>query len=282
MLAVSGVLERPVFTVGSRQFRWSDAAEIVDWETVRRNAAVTGESVDDTAEEEAGKRWRYERSLVAGEEMEAWLDRWDLEVADWRAFVRRSVSSEKPSATEAGEREVWAEAVCSGELERAARDLAAREAATEAAGGMDALRVSACGERELEGLLAAMRADWIRVDCRTLTLQSENAAREAALCVRDDGLALAEVAEQAGAELAEHRLILGDTDPALSEALMSARTGELLGPLRVGERWVLILVEEKSDPTIDDLEIRQRLEQEAMRRALEREVVNRVRWHERV
>jgi len=282
VLAVSGVFERPVFTVGSRQFRWSDVAESVDWETLRRKAAVTGESVDDAAVEEAGKRWRYDRSLVAGEEMEAWLERWDLQVADWRAFVRRSAAGDAQPTGEAGEREIWAEAVCSGELERAARDLAAREAATEAAGGMDALHASACGEKELESLLASMRADWIRVDCRTLTLSSENAAREAALCVRDDGLPLAVVAEQAGAELAEHRLILGDTDKALSEALMSARTGELLGPLPVGERWVLILVEEKSDPTIDDLEIRQRLEQEAMRRALEREVVNRVRWHERV
>jgi hypothetical protein len=282
VLALSRVLDRQVFTVGSREFRWSDVAENVDWDALRRKAAVTGDAVDEVAAEEAGRRWRYDRNLVAGEEMEAWLEHWDLEVADWRAFIRRSVSTEAPATTEAGERELWAEAVCSGELERAARDLAAREAATEAAGGMDALRASVCSERELQGLLAAMRADWIRVDCRTLTLPSENAALEAALCVRDDGLALAEVAEQAGAELAAHRLILGDTDKAFSDALMSARTGELLGPLPVGERWVLILVEEKSDPTIDDLEIRQRLEQEAMRRALEREVVNRVRWHERV
>jgi hypothetical protein len=122
----------------------------------------------------------------------------------------------------------------------------------------------------------------LRVNCRTLTFDDEDAAREAALCVREDGMALAEVGLRAGVEVGEHRLMLGDTGPTLANALLSARPGEFVGPVASGDGYVLVLVEDKIQPSLDDLEIRQRLEQEAARRAIEREVVNRVRWHERV
>lgn len=275
MLVASGVVERPVFTVGRRQFRWADVAEEIDWTSVPRESGVPEEELN-----EAEARFRYARSLVAAEEMEAWLDRWELTVGDWRAYLRGTLDT--------SERSAWVAAVCSGTLERAAEELAAKAAAADATGEADldgAYRrfvADAVTPAALESLLDIRKADWVRVDCRTLLLPTEAAAREAALCVRDDGLSLAEVGAQAGVGMQEHALYLEDATDDLGKALLSARTGELLGPVPLADRFALVLVDDKRPPSLDDPEILRRAQEAARRRAIEREVVNRVTWHERV
>jgi hypothetical protein len=280
VLAVSGVLERPVFSVGRRKFRWVDVAKRLDWEALSRAASSSPREVSDAELAEAEAQFRYERSLVAAEEMESWLERWELTVGEWRQYMRGNLPG--------GERAGWVEAVCSGALERAAGELAARAAAAEATGEPDLERaynrflVEAITPEALGSLLEVRKADWIRVDCRTLVLLTEGAAREAALCVRDDGMALAEVAAQAGVEMREHSLYLEDAADELGKALLSARTGELLGPVSLADRHALVLVDDKVEPTLDDPAILRRVQEAARRRAIEREVVNRVTWHERV
>jgi hypothetical protein len=275
VLAVSGVLERPVFTVGRRPFRWADVAGRVDCESLERPASAAEGVLED-----AETRFRYERSLVAAEEMEAWLERWDLTVGEWRDYLRGTLAGD--------ERAAWVTAVCSGALEEAAQELAAKAAAAEAVGEPDLDRAydrfvaEAITPEALGSVLEARKSDWIRVDCRTLVLPTEAAAREAALCVRDDGMALAEVAAQAGVEMREHAVYLEDAADELGKALLSARTGELLGPITLADRHALVLVDDKVEPTLDDPEILRRVQQAARRRAIDREVVNRVTWHERV
>jgi hypothetical protein len=276
VLATPGVTERRLFTVGGREFRWADVTERVDWDALR----APDRELSDAGLDEAAARFRYDRNLVAAEEMEAWLDRWKLTVAQWRAYLRGTLPDDDQAP--------WVIAVCSGTLEREARQLADRAAAADALGEADLDRAyerfvaEAVTQAALESLLDARRADWIRVDCRTLILPTEAAAREAALCLRDDGMALAEVAAQAGVEMREHALFLEDAEGELGGALLSARTGELLGPIPLGDRFALVLVDGKVDPTLDDPEILRRAQEAARRRAIEREVVNRVTWHERV
>jgi hypothetical protein len=296
VLAVAGVLERRVFSVGGREFRWSDVADTADWDDLRRTAgnglaALAAAPPTDGEVQEAGARFRYDRNLVAGEEMEAWLRRWELTVQEWRGYLARTLARGRAGTAEAvepDERAVWAEAVCSGTLERLAQELAARAAAAQALGEDDLDRAfarfvaDAQDHRTLESLLEIRKADWLRVDCRTLVLDSETAAREAALCVRDDGMALAEVSAQAGVAMREHSLYVEDAADQLGKALLSARTGELLGPLPLADRYALVLVDGKVEPALDDPEILRRVQEAARRRAIEREVVSRVTWHERV
>jgi hypothetical protein len=272
VIATSGVLERPVFTVGRRQFRWQEVAE-------RLSAVPRSEPIDERELPDAEARFRYDRGLVAGEEMEAWLRRWELSVAEWRDYLRGALPDD--------ERGRWIAAICSGALERAAGELAARAAAADALGendldrGYDRFLADAVTPEVLRSLLVARSSDWLRVDCRTLVFDTEAAAREGALCIRDDGMALTEVAAQAGAEIREHSLHLEDAKGELGQALLSARVGELLGPLPLADRFALVLVDAKVDPTLDDPEILRRVQEAARRRAIEREVVNRVVWHER-
>jgi hypothetical protein len=211
-------------------------------------------------------------------------------VREWRDYLRRSIALKEASSSDladADDRLVWVEAVCSGTLERLAEGAAARAAASEALQeddldrAFERLLADAVAHDILESLLGTRKADWLRVDCRTLVFDTEAAAREASLCVRDDGLALSEVASQAGVEIREHSLHLEDAQGELGKALLSARTGELLGPLPLADRFALVLVDDKVEPSLEDPEILRRVQEAARSRAIEREVVNRVTWHER-
>ena len=102
---------------------------------VHRSAA-TGEAADRALIEGAAKQFRYDRGLLAGDDLEAWLVRWALRVGDWRDYLVRAslrerwpeeldrISIERAVEPEAVASAIWAEAVCSGELERWARTLA--------------------------------------------------------------------------------------------------------------------------------------------------------------
>jgi hypothetical protein len=90
-------LERPLFSVGGRTYRLGDVVraargwgELDDLErqTAEGSAALEqveseGFALDESAVEAAAIAWRYERRLLAADELEAWLARWELEPSDW-------------------------------------------------------------------------------------------------------------------------------------------------------------------------------------------------------
>ena len=190
---------------------------------------------------------------------------------------------------------VWTEAVCSGALAYFARELAARVAAAEAGGvapgpvesdlaRMDeehAAFVQAVLTPESAAKALELRSsDWVRLSYIALEFPAAAMASEAALLVREDGLTPADVADRAGVALQEREAFLEDVEPGLSESLLSAPTGDLVGPLPVENGFVLLCVSEKVAPKLADPLIQDRLQEEVPRRALEREVRNRVQWHE--
>jgi hypothetical protein len=309
MTAPQEVLERPVFSVGGHDYRWADvvaaAREWGRWDelerrTTERLAALDRVEIDEGDVDEAGQDFRYARSLLAADEMEAWLRHWGLTTHDWLAYLRRTSALARAAGTpgsDAGEAEVWAEAVCSGELAELARDLAARAAAAEALGetpgpvdsdlvrlddALAAFRESAITPQSRAKTLELRGADWLRLHYTALEVPQAGMAREAALCVREDGLSLDEVAGRAGVSTIEREAFLEEVDADLSKPLLSAPTGELVGPVAVKDGFVLLRVNGKVAPMLDDPVIKGLLEEEVPRRAVEREVRNRVRWHERL
>jgi hypothetical protein len=305
------VLDRPVFAAGDQDYRWADVvAAARHWsrwaELERRTAeghaalAQLPATIDQADLDEAMQAFRYARSLIAAEEIEAWVEHWGLNANDWTGYLRRELArtrgaGENGSAPD--ERDVWAEAVCSGALAELARDLAAKVAAAEAGGTLpgpvesDLARMeeehAAFVQRALTPEAAAKalelrNADWVRLSYTALEFPEAGMASEAALLVREDGLTPADVAGRAGVALHERDTFLEDVEPELTEFLLSAPTGELVGPLAVRNGFALVCVNEKVAPTLADPVIQDRLQEEVPRRALEREMRNRVRWHERL
>jgi hypothetical protein len=130
--------------------------------------------------------------------------------------------------------------------------------------------------------LAASSADWLRIDCEYVVAADEDVAREAALLLREDGLPLAEVAHAAGLESVDGRPYVGEMPPELRPRAISAAAGDRIGPIAVagGSRFVVMAVRGKVAPSMEDPEIRARAESAAVRQAVEREVAERVTWHE--
>ncbi len=328
MVAVESaqVLGRPVFSVDGEEYRWEDVLLAAhawgEWAKLSSRAAegvacarrveVEGDPLAQDDVSSAAKAFRYEHGLLSGDEMEAWLEQWGLDVTRWMASINRSllrehwatdlkeIASRFPAPAEEIRDAVWVDAIGSGALTGFAWALAARAAAHSALGGSPArdgesssrtalldesfrrFREQAVTSEALANLAGAREMDWLLVTCRSLTLPDEGMAREAALLVRSDGMALAEVAQQAGLTVHDVAVYLEDIEPPLKDMVFSAGEGELLGPVPDGERFLLVTVDAKTRPSVEDPAIRERAQSEVARRAVDQEVINRVRWHERV
>lgn len=315
---------RSLFTVAGRSYAWEDvllAAELrgelgaLERQTrqglacLKRLAADAGD-VPSEAVRAAATVFRYDRNLLAAEELEAWLDDRGLTVSDWNGYLRRLVLRERwedelerieaefPVGDDEVEAALPAEAVCTGLLRRAAERLAedaALAAANDAveddaddstsiaglARAADAMRSRVPSPPELEREVAAHALDWIRIEAETLELADAEAAREAALCVRVDGRLLTDVAEDCGVPANAVVLYLGDAEPELQATLASATPGELIGPVAHGAGHMLLQLRAKTEPSADDPELERRAAAVLAARRVDRELRDRVVWHER-
>jgi hypothetical protein len=320
-----GVLAgRSLFTVAGRTYAWEDvllAAQLrgelgtLERQTrqglacLKRLAAEAADPPTETVRA-AATVFRYDRNLLAAEELEAWLDARGLAISDWNGYLRRLVLRERwedeveriEAAFAVGDEEVEAalpaEAICTGFLQRAAERLAEDAAladASDAAGqsadraesiatlaqAADAVRARVPSAPEVQREVAAHALDWIRIEAETLELEDTEAAREAALCVRVDGRPLTDVADDCGVPARAVVLYLGDADPELQAALASATPGELIGPVARGAGHLLLQLRAKAEPSPEDPELGRRAAAVLAARSIDRELRDRVVWHER-
>jgi hypothetical protein len=315
---------RSLFTVEGRTYAWEDVllgaelrGELGELERqtrqglacLRRLAAEGAELQAETVRA-AATVFRYERNLLAAEELEAWLAAHGLTAADWNGYLRRlllrerwaeeleRIEAEFPVDDEEVEAALTPEAVCTGFLRRAAEQLAEDAALAAANAGVEAspdratliaalarqaetARARTPDRAELEREIGAHALDWVRIEAETLELADVEAAREAALCVRVDRRSLTDVAEESGVPATELVLYLGDAEPELRTALVSASPGELIGPLAQGDAHLLLQLRAKTEPSADDPELERRAAAVLAARAVERELRDRVVWHER-
>jgi hypothetical protein len=129
--------------------------------------------------------------------------------------------------------------------------------------------------------LEGRRSDWVQVECTVLELPDEGMAREAALCVADEGMSLPEIAVRAGVSVADLTLSLEEAEPELAQPLLGATAGDVVGPVAVGGRFVFAAVHDKRAPTLDDPVVQARVQEEVRRRTIDTEVGARIRWHDR-
>lgn len=122
------------------------------------------------------------------------------------------------------------------------------------------------------------RLEWIRLDCRVLLFRDEALAREAALCVNEDGMMVDQVAENAHALVHEMRFYLGELDPDLQPRLLAALPHELIGPAPFEEQVALFLVLDKLLPDERSPDLRREVERRAVARAVSDQVNRRVQW----
>jgi hypothetical protein len=123
------------------------------------------------------------------------------------------------------------------------------------------------GDAAIARWLRVKRLQLLRYAWDDVIFASEAAAREAALLVREDGMALADVARAAGAESVCCAGYASELNPSLAPRLVGAVPGELVG------------VDERVPPSSADPELRDRAVRAIVADRLERHIVGRVVWH---
>jgi len=275
-----------------------------------------GEDVDNAEVESAANEFRYERDLLTAEETDAWLRQWGLSVDEWMECMRRAalrtglalqldeIEARHPVGKEEIDRWAHAELVCSARARRLAHKLAARasvyqralaEGWVEAAGESDAERLPEALETAyekfyrrtithegIESQVMSHGLDWIRFDYSCLAFAAEEMAREALLCIRDDGMSLEEVAENAKVSVQGGLFYLDEIDSELWNPFLAAQKGELVGPVEWEDEFALFLIRDKILPSLDDPDVRERGERALVGAVLEQEMAKRVSWHKRL
>jgi hypothetical protein len=131
----------------------------------------------------------------------------------------------------------------------------------------------------LRGLIVSRRLDWVRFVIQGVLTPDEDVARELASCVRVDGRAIGEVAEEAGQRAETIEWWLDEVESPLRDALVGAQAGDVVGPLPFKDNQLVFVVETKRLPAEDDPAVQARAEQALLARTVDREIANRVTWH---
>lgn len=316
------VATRAVFSTDSKHFTWADVVRAAraggSWQDLLASvrdgvvadahalSADSGPTANEVAA--AAAKFRYDRNLIAADDLIKWLASWGIAVPDWEECVRRALSRQlfsseldalrrsSPADNAAIEAATWPEGVCSGFIERAAGQLGADVALALGSGvtavartradfqrihaAAEAARSEALSSEALEREVANHRIEWTALRGWRLDLPNEDMAKEAAMSIRADGCGLADIALACGGVAEEVNVLLTDIEDGLSAQVLAAQEGELIGPLRHGETWVLLSVVRKAPPSLDDPLVRQRARERIIRSTEERAISRCVTWHE--
>jgi hypothetical protein len=270
-------------------------------------AGEEGFALDPDDLESAANQYRADHDLTTAEDTERWLDDHELtldEFSSWleRGHWRKRFENDLAVITRdcspaAGDIDalVWPEVVFGGHLAGLARDLAARvaarlasdEGATQPAWADDTAEMErlfrercrkAVAPGHVDRELAARAPSLIKLDVQLASFASAGAAREAWLCVTEDGEPLDEVSRRAGAELQQVRLFLDELPEPLRQPAQSAVPGDILPPLDIGDQAVVCRVSAKDRPTTRDVEVLRRIESALVDRAIDDLIRDHIRW----
>jgi hypothetical protein len=132
--------------------------------------------------------------------------------------------------------------------------------------------------QRLAGELAAVRLPLSRLELEQIEFDSLDAAREAQLCVRDDGLSLQEVARESRYPFRRFELLAEDLPEDRRQKLLCAAIGEIQPPLESEGLFYLTSVMKKDEPTLAEPAIKRRIEQRIVSAHFSEACSKRLRW----
>jgi hypothetical protein len=173
-----------------------------------------------------------------------------------------------------------------GEFDRLAEGLAWRLALKEdgledLAGLEAAYREASAGilsERMREQALGALRLTLTSLELEVLELESQNAAREALFCLREDGESMADVARDGRYPLHQYERRFGEMPAEVQPKLLSALPGEVIGPFDHGDGVVLYRLVRKTEPVLADEAVKGRVDAYLIERHFSELAAKHVHW----
>ena len=129
-------------------------------------------------------------------------------------------------------------------------------------------------EREL----GALRLPLTRFEVEMIELESRDAAREAFMCVRDDGMTMADVATEGRYPFRRTELVLEQIPDDMQQKFLSLTPGSLLEPMPREDGFLLTRLVQKKEPKLDDPDVRERADQRILSRHFFDLSSGRIRW----
>lgn len=114
--------------------------------------------------------------------------------------------------------------------------------------------------------LASLRLPLTRFDTEVIQVESRDAAQEALLCVREDGMSLEEVASEGRYPYRHSDFLLEDLEAEGQQRFLSAKSGQLMEPFSRGDGFEVCRVIRRVEPEPNDPAIQSRIENRAIAR----------------
>lgn len=138
----------------------------------------------------------------------------------------------------------------------------------------EALLTRTAREREI----GALRLPLTRFEVETIEFDSHDAAREALLCARDDGLTMEEVAAEGRYPYRHTEVLLEDVPEDLQQKFLSMAPGEILEPIARGDGFHLCRIIGKAEPNLDDPAVKSRAEKRILDRYFSDLTARHIQW----
>ncbi|MDQ6938852.1 MAG: hypothetical protein M3119_01705, partial [Verrucomicrobiota bacterium] len=126
--------------------------------------------------------------------------------------------------------------------------------------------------------LGAVRLPLTRFAVEVIELESRDAAREAFMCVRDDGMSMEEVAREGRYPFRRMELLLENIPDDMQQRFLSLTPGSLLEPTARDDGFVLTRLLQKSEPKLEDAAVRERVDQRILSRHFADLASGKIQW----
>ncbi len=129
-------------------------------------------------------------------------------------------------------------------------------------------------EREI----SALRLPLTRFEVEMIELDSLDAAREALLCARDDGMSMEEVAAEGRYPYRHPEVLLEEIPEDLQQKFLSVHPGEILEPIARGDGFHICRVIGKTEPDLEDPVVKERAEERILDRHFADLTTRHIQW----
>ncbi|HEY1582527.1 MAG TPA: hypothetical protein VGF73_05470 [Chthoniobacterales bacterium] len=126
--------------------------------------------------------------------------------------------------------------------------------------------------------IAALRLPLTRFEVETVELDSLDAAREALLCAREDGMSMEEVAAEGRYPYRHPEVLLEEIPEDLQQKFLSVHPGTLLEPIPRGDGFHLCRIVSKAEPNLEDPVVIKRAEERILDRHFADLTTRHIQW----
>lgn len=137
---------------------------------------------------------------------------------------------------------------------------------------------SVVDEKAIERELVSMRLNLTRFDLETIEVDSRDAAAEVMACVRSDAMEMNEIAEESRYPFHQAEVLLEDLPAEQQQSFLSVKAGALLEPIPREDGFEVWRVKSRTDPSLSDETVRERLQEQISRRHFSALVSKHIDW----